>query len=155
MATPTKIWILIAAFCSAAGWILSARGQLNGTGYLFCFVIVSTIFFVWRRAVLSGSRWPNPPTVRLRWHRLRCRFRRPLPMVFLLLALLALIGGALYAPNNYVIVGSYGLAQNHRQTIEQWVSQHGDDVIGRAILAVKVARGRQDWYVVKLGPQSP
>ena len=38
---------------------------------------------------------------RIHWPKLRRRFRRPLPAIFLLVAVLIFLGGALHAPNNY------------------------------------------------------
>src|SRR5260370_26600698 len=35
------------------------------------------------------------------WRKLKQRFARPFPLAFLALALLAILGGALHAPNNY------------------------------------------------------
>ena len=40
-----------------------------------------------------------PP--QFRWQKFRRRFRRPLPLAFLIVAALAFLGGAIYAPDNY------------------------------------------------------
>jgi hypothetical protein len=55
-----------------------------------------TAALVWwgRKAV-----WRSVPDRRLRWQRLRRRFRRPLPFGFAVLALLVFLGGALYPPS--------------------------------------------------------
>jgi len=93
-----KLWILGSAACVAAGWVLSVLHQLNLAGYAVFFFIFAAGLAVlcrrWRRA--DGAK---TGVKRARWN-LR-RFRRPLPLVFLLTAILATFGGALHAPNNY------------------------------------------------------
>jgi hypothetical protein len=89
-----KLWILASAACVAAGWILSALHELNLGGYaVFFFVFVAGLAAVWwRREGCAGTKWG-----RWNWH----RFQRPLPLLFLLTAILAAVGGAVHAPNNY------------------------------------------------------
>jgi hypothetical protein len=96
-----KIWILGSAACVAAGWILSALHQLNLAGYAVYFAILIpglAIAYKFRhrknpaRRAMAGANWARK--------NLR-RFRRPLPLLFLLTAALAITGGALHAPNNY------------------------------------------------------
>ena len=96
-----KLWVLGSAACVAAGWILSALHQLNLAGYaVFFFLFVAGLAVEYRRRRREGratgamagakpARWNLP------------RFRRPLPLLFLLTAALAIAGGALHAPNNY------------------------------------------------------
>jgi len=88
-----KTWIVLVALASAAGWILSALGELNGIGYG---VVVGLACIVWffarRRKAGAGS---------FSWHRMQRRFARPLPLAFAALAALAFLGGVLYAPTNY------------------------------------------------------
>jgi hypothetical protein len=78
---------------------LSAIGQLNAMGYLVMLGLV---------LLAGGWYWasnhpigpvPIPSLAPLFW-RWKCRFRRPLPGIFLVLATLAVVGGLLYAPNN-------------------------------------------------------
>jgi hypothetical protein len=89
-----KIWILCSALACAAGWILSALGQLNRTGYAVFAGLVLSIFFLARREWMpAGKVFP--------WSRVRRRFSRPLPQVFAVLAALVFLGGALYLPSNY------------------------------------------------------
>ncbi len=96
MPDPLKLWILISTICFAAGWILSAIKELNACGYAGLFAAVGIVLVLARRA------HPREPT---NWGRigrkLRRRFRRGLPLGFALVALMAAIGGAIYAPNNY------------------------------------------------------
>jgi hypothetical protein len=90
---PAEIWVLVSAFFSATGWVLSFFGELNRVGYVIAFALAMGAFVL----VLKKSQ----DTV-LRMTRIRSRrFRRGLPMLFLLLAILSFLGGALYAPTNY------------------------------------------------------
>jgi hypothetical protein len=84
-------WICCWAYINCTGWALAALHQLNPAGYAI--------------ALLPGAVWglswlkKHPPI--LFWPKYFRRFRRPLPAVFLLLAGLIFLGGALYAPTNY------------------------------------------------------
>jgi hypothetical protein len=91
-----KLWILGSAACVAAGWILSGLHALNLFGYLVFFLLLAGGWgaWLWRE---SGRclDW------RMQARRHGRRFRRALPLIFAVTALLAALGGALYAPNNY------------------------------------------------------
>ena len=89
-----RIWILLSALASAAGWLLSAAGCLNGAGYAV-FGLLGLVGFYLLRRHLFGE-WRTGSCARL-----KIRFRRLLPLAFAGLAALVLLGGALYAPSNY------------------------------------------------------
>ncbi len=89
-----RIWIVVSALASGAGWILSAAGQLNGRGYGGGAALAGGLIFLTRREWLRGGQ-------RLSWLRLRKRFSRSLPLAFAGLAALVFLGGALYQPSNY------------------------------------------------------
>jgi hypothetical protein len=88
------LWILWSAWCAVSGWILSALGQLDRTGYAVCVVIFLAGLALKRRF------WASPETRPLFLTR-RSTYARLLPKGWLLLALLALVGGLLYHPDNY------------------------------------------------------
>ncbi len=95
-----RAWILLSTLLVSAGWVLSAFNELNLSGYLVILLLaILALGFWWQREFR-----PLLPTARHPWrllrHKLTRRFRRPAPMLFLLLAALALIGGALYPPTN-------------------------------------------------------
>lgn len=95
--TPYALWILISAWLVCTGWLLSLFGFLGATGYLvsllpFGFLIHALI----RHGVLSIGR-----NLSLHWGKLAMRFRRPLPLIYLVYLLLGLVGGAVYPPSNY------------------------------------------------------
>ena len=95
--TPYALWILISAWLVCTGWVLSLFGFLGATGYLvsllpFGFLIHALI----RHGVLSIGR-----NLSLHWGKLAMRFRRPLPLIYLVYLLLGLVGGAVYPPSNY------------------------------------------------------
>jgi hypothetical protein len=89
------LWIFGCAYLCSAGWILSALHELNRSGYAVALLIGLAALFVWRKKI-PGIK-PRP----VRRPKLRRRFRRPLPAIFLLAAVLIFLGGALHAPNNY------------------------------------------------------
>jgi len=96
-----KLWILGSTACVAAGWILSALHQLNLAGYaVFFFLFMAGLAVEYgrrrREGRATGAMAGAKPA---RWN--LSRFRRPLPLLFLLTAILAAVGGALHAPNNY------------------------------------------------------
>lgn len=97
MAGLLQLWIAVSAACVVAGWILSALHALNLLGYLiFIFFGGLGVWRWWSRRVLkSPLDWPT------RKRRYVRRFKRILPLIFAVTALLAALGGALYAPNNY------------------------------------------------------
>src|SRR5438270_7675917 len=104
-----RIWIVVSALATIAGWSLSAVGQLNRGGYLVFGGLVAVCFLIWRKTYGGGRRCPqravahsklndsaprtNAP-YRSLWKRLRSRFRRPWPFCFALLALLIFLGAA-------------------------------------------------------------
>jgi hypothetical protein len=93
--TAPAVWICLCAFCSCVGWVLSAFHQLNATGYTVTFVAGLAAVWVLRKRICEG----NSRGRSLR--KQRQRFRRLFPLAFLILAVMAIWGGAVYAPSNY------------------------------------------------------
>jgi hypothetical protein len=89
------IWVWFCAYLNCVGWTLSALHQLNATGYLVALLIGFVAFVAWWK---QASRRISP---QVSWRRLKDRFRRPLPLAFLILAAMIFLGGAWYAPSNY------------------------------------------------------
>ena len=91
-----RFWILLSTLLVASGWILSAIRQLNPAGYGIVFAAAGiALLFRQRRAKWRLKK--NPARL---FHSFRSRFKRGAPAIFLALALLALLAGALYAPLN-------------------------------------------------------
>ncbi len=90
-----ELWVLVSACVTAAGWLLSAIHQLNARGYA-CVLAALALALVWWE---KGRGFPAFDVARLR--RIPRRLWRPLPCGFMVLFLLALIGGALHPPGNY------------------------------------------------------
>lgn len=91
-----RLWILLSALLVGAGWILSAFHALNRTGYLAVFAVA---------AVAAAWHWRKQKPLltvafRREGHKLLRRCRRPAPLFFFMLALMALAAGALYTPIN-------------------------------------------------------
>lgn len=111
MNTITQFWIALCAFASLAGWGLSTVGQLNRAGYAIAFAVAALIGWAIRRN--RGAAAPPCPAKLLR------RFRRPLPLAFLILAALVFAGAAIYPPTNYS-----GL-QYRTARVLQWLAHDG------------------------------
>lgn len=91
-----RIWILLSTLLVSAGWILSALHELNPAGYGTVFALAAIAFFFWQRR----TQWrPSKSLAQLRF-KFRKRFRRAAPRIFLVLAVLSFVGGALYIPLN-------------------------------------------------------
>jgi hypothetical protein len=91
-----RIWIWVSVLASAAGWLLSALGQLNRTGYaIFAGVVVAGLW-VWRKALGGTVAYKL-----FNRRKLRARFRRWLPASFAGLAFLVFLGAALYPPTTH------------------------------------------------------
>ena len=95
MPTVVLLWVWFCAYLNCAGWALSAVHQLNARGYAVTLLLGFVAWCVWRRKT-SPQFLP-----RVRWRKLRRRFTQPFPLAFLILAVLAFLGGALYPPTNY------------------------------------------------------
>ena len=75
-----SIWICICAYLSCAGWILSALHELNPAGYAVVMLICLAALWVWWKKS-SAQLLPRAGS-----QKLRRRFRRPIPAIFLLSA---------------------------------------------------------------------
>jgi hypothetical protein len=107
--------LLCCAYVSAAGWLLSALHELNAAGYLIALLIGVAAFGVWRAKNPIHRPW------RISLHRVRRRFRRLLPTVFLLVAAMVFLGGILYAPNNYDALAYRLPRMLHWLAAGQWI----------------------------------
>jgi hypothetical protein len=89
------LWLIFCAFCTCAGWFLSAIHQLNAAGYCIMFLLGGVSLTVFRHRLFRIRPAARDPSIRLK------RFRRIIPLTFLVLGGLAFLGGALYPPTNY------------------------------------------------------
>jgi hypothetical protein len=96
MLTTVRLWILLSTLLVGSGWVLSALHALNRLGYLAAFAIFG-IALAWG---LPKTGWFPPESAGRLARKLRRRFRRPAPLLFLGLAFMCLLGGALYTPIN-------------------------------------------------------
>jgi len=92
---PIVIWIWACAYLNCAGWVLSALQALNPAGYAGALVIGlgGLLFARYRLGVSLLPKGSFP-----KWSR---RFRRGFPLAFLILTVMAVLGGIWYAPTNY------------------------------------------------------
>ena len=91
----TILWIWLCAYLNCAGWTLAWLHQLNAIGYAVVLGLGLAAGLIWR-----GKTSP-PRLPKIHRQKYLRRFRRPLPLAFLVLAALALLGGVIYAPTNY------------------------------------------------------
>ena len=96
MLAAVRIWILLSTLLVSAGWILSALHQLNRAGYAIFFVLTGIAGFFW----CQKNHWPARGFFSSTGHKFLRRCRRPLPLLFLVLALMTFLAGALYVPCN-------------------------------------------------------
>ena len=103
-----EIWLLYAATCSAAGWVLSYFHILNPPAYLAVHALfIISIWFFYRTPLQSFFRLRTLHKIKARFfptrrsHEHPLSLRRLLPASFFLLALLALLAGSIYSPNNF------------------------------------------------------
>ncbi len=89
--SPVALWILVCTILNAAGWLLSAIGQLNARGYGAAMMLTCV--------GAAGWWYRTQPNFQLGFR--TKRFRRAFPLAFALLAMMAVGGGFLHAPNNY------------------------------------------------------
>ena len=75
--------------------LLSALHQLNVRGYAAAFLLGLAVVWTLRERVLPENVWG--------WNlrKQRRRFRRAFPLGFLIVASLAILGGAIHPPSNY------------------------------------------------------
>ena len=92
-----RVWILISALLVGAGWILSALHQLNRTGYGIVFTLAGIVTI----CRLGKTKWRPRQNPAQLFQKLRRRFKRPAPIFFLLLVLLAFLSAALLPDLNY------------------------------------------------------
>jgi len=87
-----SLWILISAWLVCTGLILSALNQLNVVGYLISLgALVISLYLTVRFGKLSHL------LLLIRWR----RFKKPLPLAFLIIVLMVLAGAILHPPTQY------------------------------------------------------
>src|SRR3954469_11332538 len=95
-----KLWLWLSALASLAGWVLSALGQLNVRGYA-AFAVLSVVILWFARKSGNQASVSNSHVSSVLGCVRRARFRRALPLSFVIFSALIFIGGVLYAPNNH------------------------------------------------------
>jgi hypothetical protein len=91
-----RIWIALSSLLVASGWVLSAFHQLNRAGYGVVFGLAAVTFFFWHKRKQERAQ-KTPAQLLQKFIR---RFKRPAPFLFLVLAGMSFIAGALYVSQN-------------------------------------------------------
>jgi hypothetical protein len=89
------LWLLVSIWAPLAGWSLSALHRLDRVGWICA--VLALMAGLWGLQKAGWLRLAQPGAKRIRWR----RFGQPLPGLFLGVAVISLIGGALAPPNNY------------------------------------------------------
>lgn len=91
------VWVLLCAGLNVSGWLLSSLDRLSWTGYalLLPLLVIASLIVSLRVAgpFRCGAAYVF---CRARW-----RLRHLFPLAFAVLAVMAILGGILHAPNNY------------------------------------------------------
>ena len=120
MPSPVVIWIWLCAYLNCVGWTLSWFHQLNAGGYAVALAMGLALAFVWQQKT-GAILLPSRP-----WPKLRRRFRRGFPLAFLVLAAMALIGGATHPANNWDTLAYRTPRVLHWLAANQWHWIHTD-----------------------------
>jgi hypothetical protein len=88
---------LLSTLLVSAGCILSALHQLNCAGYAVVFALAGIAAVFWRQ---KARRRPQKNSAQI-YYPFRRRFKRPAPLLFLVLVLLAFLSGALLPDLNF------------------------------------------------------
>jgi hypothetical protein len=120
MPTANLIWVWFCAYLNCTGWVLSAIHQLNAGGYAVALLLWLVSLFVWKQKTCAQI------FTHAYCKKLHRRFRRPFPLAFLILAAMAFLGGALYAPNNYDALAYRVPRMLHWLVAGQWHWIHTD-----------------------------
>ncbi len=86
------LWILFSSWCVISGWTLSLLGELNVPGVVVSFLLFAAMLVALRRPfglIVPARNW-NP-----------LRSTRLLPKVWLVITVLAFLGGVVHAPDNF------------------------------------------------------
>ena len=118
MPTLVLLWVWVCAYLNCAGWALSALHKLNAVGYAVALALGFVGLLVWRKQT-SAHLFPE-----VRRQKYLRRFRKPFPLAFLILAVMAFLGGAIHAPTNYDALAYREPRVLHWLAAEHWYWIH-------------------------------
>ena len=92
MPTVVRLWVLLSALLVGSGWILSAVHELNPIGYavVLATAALAWLFFGKNKHFVTGEKLGRAA------RKFQRRFKRLMPLGFLALAMMSLVGGLLY-----------------------------------------------------------
>lgn len=135
-----SLWILLSSWLVCTGWILSALHQLQAGGYVLSLIFFTGFFALWVRSGGTCERWIKHGLL----FRLRRRFSKPVPLIYLVYLVLDLLGGSLYAPTNYD-----GLCYRLPRILHWW-SQGGWHWIGGENIRMDYSATGFEWLAAPL-----
>jgi hypothetical protein len=134
-----RAWILLSTLLVGAGWILSALHELNRTGYAIVFALAAMALFFCQ----GNIQWPTIGLTRM-LPKIRHRFKRPAPLLFLILASMSFVSGVLYPPYNSDTY-AYRLPR-----VLHWLGQEQWDWIHTWDARMNVAACGYEWFVAPM-----
>ncbi len=99
MTNPLTIWLWLCAYLNCAGWFLSAIHELNAAAYGVVLAIGITALFLFKKNLFPPDS--SHLLQNFSFKKNSRRFKKPFPFAYLILSVMILIGGVLYAPNNH------------------------------------------------------
>lgn len=140
MSLAVRAWLLFSALIVGSGWILSTFRALNRVGYGIVFALTAAVIFLYRTRI----EWPTGRGFVCDIYKLRRRFQRPAPFLFLVLVLLSFISGVLYPPHNSDTY-SYRLPR-----VLHWLGERQWHWVHTADNRMNVAACGYEWFVAPL-----
>jgi len=92
-----RIWIIFTAFLNLDFWFLSFIHELNERGYAASIFLILGLTYLLLRANGKKLQWKLPKY----YLKLKNRFSRVIPFIYVLALGLSLFGGIIHSPNNY------------------------------------------------------
>lgn len=139
MLLAARFWIWLSATLVAGGWLMSAAHHLEPTGYLAAFLILAGVAFWDFRRLQAAS----PARALIRRPSLT-RFRRPLPLLFLVTVGLNLLRGLANPTPNYDS-DTYRIPR-----VFNWLWNHGWTWISTADTRMNIAGCVYEWLEAPL-----
>jgi hypothetical protein len=134
----TACWLLACGYFNVVGWVLSLARLLDFAGYACALVVFLSGLVALSRS--PGIRWRRATV----WTKIRWRFARPLPLIFVAYALCSWTGGILYLPNNYDAL-SYRVPR-----VLHWLSEHHWHWVSSATPRVNITGTGFEWLMAPI-----
>jgi len=103
-------WLLFCVFCNIAGWLLSACHQLNSAAYLALLLICIGV------TLFTGRNFFSSTSLARQVLKSKRRYKRVFPLAFLILALMAILGGTSVSSRALIFLVGIGFNSEQHQS---------------------------------------